>query len=312
MARESKRTRDERRFGKPERLADMIEMNGLYGLGPVLDDGDAFASYQEHVKDALMFFKNAKVIFAQNIADYAQSLMKERQLTLDDLPLWLPPFDSMFVEFGSPSGHSDGLLIACSLPNDEGVKLLTVFQFMGRLGGVERPDGKAMGPLSRTYIEVNPDGSLNSRPHTYVIGARVLDERYVDMIFASGKFPTYVAFLAVSFMTCKNVAVTVQEPDREFSRERKKAGLKPFVRYHTINIEPMKKVLRTEGQSETVGLKRALHICRGHFSTYSEEKPLFGRVAGTFWIPAHVRGSSKEGIVFSDYKVNAPKPQEAP
>jgi hypothetical protein len=107
-------------------------------------------------------------------------------------------------------------------------------------------------------------------------------------------------------MNCKNVVVAPNEPDRHLNRERRKHGLKPFLRYHTINIEPMKRVLRTEGNIESVGLKRALHIVRGHFSTYTEEKPLFGKVAGTFWIPSHVRGSTEEGIVVSNYQVNAP------
>jgi hypothetical protein len=70
----------------------------------------------------------------------------------------------------------------------------------------------------------------------------------------------------------------------------------------------MKRILKTEGNIESEGLKRALHICRGHFSTYSEEKPLFGRVAGTFWIPAHTRGQIKEGVVISDYKVSPKEP----
>jgi hypothetical protein len=103
------------------------------------------------------------------------------------------------------------------------------------------------------------------------------------------------------------VTLDAVEPDPHVNRERRRHGLKPFVRYHTINIEPMKKVLRTEGQIESQGLKRALHICRGHFSTYSEERPLFGKVAGTFWIPAHVRGEAKEGLVISDYRVKGPR-----
>jgi hypothetical protein len=80
-----------------------------------------------------------------------------------------------------------------------------------------------------------------------------------------------------------------------------------FLRYHTVDIEPMKRVLWSEGQIESVGLKRALNIVRGHFSTYSEERPLFGKVAGTFWIPCHVRGTVEEGVVASDYQVGAPR-----
>jgi hypothetical protein len=39
----------------------------------------------------------------------------------------------------------------------------------------------------------------------------------------------------------------------------------------------MRKVLATEGGISQNGLKKARHICRGHFSEYSEEKPLFGK-----------------------------------
>lgn len=116
------------------------------------------------------------------------------------------------------------------------------------------------------------------------------------------------AFLALSFMNCKNVVLEVVEPDRQLNRVRRRAGLKPFIRYHTINIEPMKKVLRTEGNVESEGLKRALHICRGHFATFSESfmgRPLAEPL--TVWRPAHVRGEAKQGVVFKDYNVNPPK-----
>lgn len=72
----------------------------------------------------------------------------------------------------------------------------------------------------------------------------------------------------------------------------------------------MKAVLRTEGGIEQNGLKKALHICRGHFATYTDEKPLFGHFTGTVWKPSHVRGNVTEGIVSKDYRVHAPKPDD--
>jgi hypothetical protein len=39
---------------------------------------------------------------------------------------------------------------------------------------------------------------------------------------------------------------------------------------------------------------------------HREERPLFGKIPGTSWVPAHVRGSLEEGAVVSDYKVGAP------
>jgi hypothetical protein len=46
-----------------------------------------------------------------------------------------------------------------------------------------------------------------------------------------------------------------------------------------------------------------LHICRGHFKTFTEEARLFGKYTGTYWWPAHVRGSVDEGVVEKDYRV---------
>ena len=59
-----------------------------------------------------------------------------------------------------------------------------------------------------------------------------------------------------------------------------------------------------EGHVEKQGIKRALHICRAHFAHYTEEHPLFGKYAGTFYKPMHVRGHLKEGMVIKDYDIH--------
>jgi hypothetical protein len=46
-----------------------------------------------------------------------------------------------------------------------------------------------------------------------------------------------------------------------------------------------------------------LHSCRGHFSTYTPERRLFGKHIGTFWIPPHMRGNRKVGVVEKEYEV---------
>ena len=59
---------------------------------------------------------------------------------------------------------------------------------------------------------------------------------------------------------------------------------------------------------ERVPADRRLHICRGHFATYSEDRPLLGKYAGRFWVPAHVRGRDLHGTVGKDDRVEAPAP----
>ena len=46
-----------------------------------------------------------------------------------------------------------------------------------------------------------------------------------------------------------------------------------------------------------------LHSCRGHFSTYTPERRLFGKHIGTFWIPPHMRGNRKVGVVEKEYEI---------
>ncbi len=117
----------------------------------------------------------------------------------------------------------------------------------------------------------------------------------------------YPAFLALSFLHCKNVALDANEPPLKPSRKHQRNHGRPLTKYYTLEIEPMRQTLKTEGKSDEVGVRRALHICRGHFATYTPDKPLFGKVTGTFWRDAHVRGSKKHGEVVKDYRVNQPR-----
>src|SRR5262245_37452556 len=113
--------------------------------------------------------------------------------------------------------------------------------------------------------------------------------------------------IASSFMSCKNVQLIENQAPRHERRQRERECNPPLTKYYTLEIEPMKKILRTEGKSKEVGLKKALHICRGHFAHYTPDKPLFGKVSGRFWIPAHVRGSKEAGEIKKDYKIKIPQ-----
>ena len=65
----------------------------------------------------------------------------------------------------------------------------------------------------------------------------------------------------------------------------------------------MKEVLETEGKVSEVGLKKALHICRGHFKTYTGKAPLLGKHTGTYWWNDCVLGSEDVGVRVKDYTV---------
>jgi hypothetical protein len=49
---------------------------------------------------------------------------------------------------------------------------------------------------------------------------------------------------------------------------------------------------------------------RGHFKTYTAERPLLGRFTGTYWWQPHLAGKNTSALVEKDYAIEAN--QEAP
>jgi hypothetical protein len=102
------------------------------------------------------------------------------------------------------------------------------------------------------------------------------------------------ALLAISFLHCKNVTVVENHvPAPLVKKYRARHGRAPCS-YKTLVIEPLKKILRTEGRSDHVGVQKAIHICRGHFKDYREGRGLFGRYHQLVWQPSIVRGTKGE------------------
>lgn len=168
--------------------------------------------------------------------------------------------------------------------------------------------GRVIGPVKHWSSAINPDGRLSATASGRLANLSVyvgVDDPGVAMLVGlTNLMPP--AFMAISFMHCKNVARVDNLPNRQERREMQRRE-EAITIYKTLQIEPMKQVLSSQGGVAHNGLKKALHICRGHFSTYSEEKPLFGKYAGRFWIQAHVRGTAEAGKVIKDYKVKPPR-----
>lgn len=283
--------------------------------------------YDERIGGFRDSIKSAAKVDLSNVANY-YATDSFKGWSFADIPNWAPPFDRLFAEWIKhyPDGNKAqwGVLVqsaeVCDF--DESVKW---WQFC-RLPGVKTPATEGTAALTKWLLHITYwftifEGEARGRP--YVCGF----ETWL-MVSPTGKglgCGSVVAFgdhqeshiqtitlemldvlgLGISFMHCKNVRQVEEQRDQgdRWHRQYKT----PRYTYRRLLIDPMKEVLRREGKSEEVGLQRALHICRGHFATYSEDKPLFGKRAGTFWIPDHVRGSKEAGEVQKDYTVAAPK-----
>jgi len=117
----------------------------------------------------------------------------------------------------------------------------------------------------------------------------------------------YPALLTHSLLNCRNVEVETNAPPAKLSKRHQRKRGAPMVKFKTLKVNPMGGGRRSSsGGGGTVDLgggQTALHIVRGHFKTYTADRPLLGRHVGTYWWQANVRGSIDNGVVVKDYEV---------
>lgn len=298
----------------------------------------------ERLKAEAVAIGKAEKFDFSNIAEYFASHPQFEWTSETDIPNWAPPFSHFFVEWQEPkTWNIRGEIIKRDASAQLGVHVMAfdvrdewrgqpdmwvelVNRLVGGPGVMDEATkkklitaiepsrwvlfcstwltascqpicGHPMWPGNYYFLFVKPDGSLFDK-----FGVSFTPNYAENQ--AAFWTPINILGLGLSFCHCKNVAIT-EQADRRPPKWHARTGV-PILKFRTLNINPMREVLRREGRSEEVGLQRALHICRGHFATYTEEHPLFGKYVGTFFRPSHVRGASEAGVIVKDYKPGTP------
>jgi len=267
-------------------------------------------------RGALMaYLREATSFIIDNVCD----LVEERgSVGFDDIPNAAPPYPIMWFE--GHCGDRFGMLVLANttpMPRERITTgptsvlelparwWLTGYLFREDRGSIIGPwypiivavgvQGEPLTAQDEQMLILGPDGSEESKPMSAA----------VELLFQ-------VCLLAISFTHCRSVHQQDAEgetPCRQERRRMQRAGV-ARTRFKVLQIGKIRKVLDRQGGAATYGLKRALHICRGHFAHYGEERPLFGKYTGTFWIPDHVRGTTEAGTVNKEYDVQPPTPGE--
>lgn len=266
--------------------------------------------------------KQAAVVDVTDVARWLSEVNDSQTFSIHDFPNLAPPWPVAWFEYALPTRFNMGgewehqpenrryriAAIAHWDDDPEGdgwLLLLSVFLS-------DRDDPKAtLGFQGNVGFRVLPDGStvplVNDDPDYWYLTAPQATIKAIggETLSRNVRNFAYPILMAVSLLHCRNVKVMDNEVPPKVAAKRRKAGKPVGVTYKTLVIDGMKEVLRREGGVEKNGLKKALHICRGHFATYTEDKPLFGRITGTFWKPMHTRGNKERGEVKKDYTVIA-------
>jgi hypothetical protein len=144
------------------------------------------------------------------------------------------------------------------------------------------------GPTGTWILMIDKDGALVGQPQMQCFSGGQFED--VLQGFMTWLHP---ALLATSFLHCRNVKVIDNEVPKPLAKKyQARTGIWPTP-YHTLEIEPLKQILRTQGGATPGGngLAKAMHICRGHFKDYREGRGLFGKYHQLVWQPSVVRGT---------------------
>jgi len=269
--------------------------------------------------------RRATVIAADNVADYVFARQQADLRSTVALPNVAPPLREMFVEFRVPKIGAVGWLLHGT---DQWDPNQLAAQRIARTAPANPADARwyIRGYLfyevyparAQMWAElfVNPDGTIcpiKTGPNTvqeYLIqpteGSVYADEHAKDPFGRWLLGPSvilHVALWTLCFMHTKNVQIEDQEPPPKLSRRHQKKYGTPLCTFKTLKIQPMK---GRRDAAEAQGGEHSppsLHIRRGHFKTFTDAAPLFGRVVGTYWWEQALVGKAERGIVAKDYRV---------
>lgn len=153
------------------------------------------------------------------------------------------------------------------------------------------------GPMVLWRIPVYADGTIADLHWTLLTnhpGIEVHD------------FDNALMTLLATLDLCNCVNVNVAVPTRPVPRPHRRRMERTGVRFSEIHIRPVSTSYRGKGPGVPFADMPA-HGVRGHFSEYgiNGKGLLFGKHAGRFWVPPHVRGSKGAGEILQSYVAEA-------
>lgn len=270
--------------------------------------GHLWDKHARRVLDEIRKDVDMPVLLLDNVAEYYMSGTDQEYWDLvRDFPNLAPPYSVFWTEHKVPKvihsrEYGDTQLAGnkCGIKSRTGILWMAATTFTGE----NIPDNcKWMltaeifvdydvrghdieGPMGTWIFMIDAEGVLVGQPQLQGYSDPQWNKTLSSMV--SWMHPS---LLAVSFLHCKNVKLVDVEPDKPLAKKyHARNGIWP-TEYHTLEIEPLKQILRHEGKSDTVGVAKAMHICRGHFRDYRQGAGLFGKYKQLVWTPSTIRGT---------------------
>jgi hypothetical protein len=314
------------------RLLDRILAEGFQTGEPRLDERQTRAELEK-----------AQLVVIDNVAAYYHQEAERKRMAgggkiaATDFPNVMLPFDSTFLDMRLPmvdmlkdrfaevgllmqmfpAGARAGSILESldiSWTSDEfraklSLKEEVTWSLVSVIFARDRWTRK-IGHIGTFAIPVNSRGqivSTEARGIPWIANVYLAAPGFgeIELLNFLAEWYLFPAFLALSFIHCRNVKVAEERPPEKLSKKHAKKTGRPLLRYRMLQIDHMKEILERVGKASANGLKLALHICRGHFNHYGENGKglFFGKYEATVWVPMQTRGTKKRGVVVKDYDV---------
>jgi hypothetical protein len=252
-------------------------------------------------RHAAFLAPDARVFEITNVDKYTRQVFqfgRGTYLNKEDLNLKLPYPVTYFEYQHSTTKDPTKVGVLCAYGETEAVVgAAVIWKIKNRdpiLTCMLRFDIDEQGDVKQVSYKIprNMDGFLEH--HGFEEGMRGIHNVMSDSMVA----PLYANML----LGCKNVRVDVQSNHTGRTKEYRKHTIRE--EFRTINVDLINRV--ASGQISLGDRKKAgLSTIRGHFKTYTAEKPLLGKHVGRWWWDNFVRGDINEGVIQKEYEAAA-------
>jgi hypothetical protein len=250
------------------------------------------ASFQRDSKDAV-------VVDAESVAQWVHAQRETIPAGNDVLRLverCVPPFPTTMVEFRTGFVMHMGVVVFREI-TDSGWKV-------GATAWASDLNKQIATVPAVWSVEVDPNGTPDWDRCNVIVDPRIAEERRKDARdFMAEAF--LVALIAFRFMHARGVELRETQPPRHERRRAEKEGKPAPVTFKTLEIGGITRTLSKEGNVEVNGIRKAMHLCRGHFADYTKGAGLFGKHKVEVFVPEHVKGRRERGVIVKDYCIGA-------
>lgn len=151
---------------------------------------------------------------------------------------------------------------------------------------IDKPDEKSKPPEDSTVLSIDNQEGVHVIVHNEHYDNMETDvDDFNDNVVHHARKTLVILKALMLIIACKNVITEVKQPSKVLNRMRarkKKPLMKPYNIFKVVrNNKPKQNGRKIKGKS--ISESKELTHCPGHFKTYTDDKPLFGKHVGTWW-----------------------------